>query len=62
MGQDEETHELDEIKKENTTVQVEPQPQQPQVKQFSGLTKEELMKFANDPTWVRLRWGLFIAL
>merc|ERR1712137_967167 len=25
-----------------------------------GLTKEELMKFANDPYWVRLRWILFI--
>lgn len=27
---------------------------------FTGLTKEELMKFANDPFWVRLRWFLFI--
>jgi len=27
---------------------------------FQGLTKEELMKFANDPFWVRLRWALFI--
>lgn len=26
---------------------------------FSGMTKEELMKFANDPFWVRLRWLLF---
>merc|ERR1712179_127616 len=25
-----------------------------------GLSKEELMKFANDPYWVRLRWILFI--
>jgi len=25
-----------------------------------GLTKDELMKFANDPYWVRLRWILFI--
>jgi solute carrier family 3 protein 2 len=25
-----------------------------------GLTKEELMKYANDPFWVRLRWFLFI--
>jgi len=25
-----------------------------------GLTKEELMKYANDPYWVRLRWILFI--
>jgi len=30
----------------------------PQV--FSGLTKEELMAFANDPFWKRLRWFLFI--
>lgn len=28
---------------------------------FTGLTKEELMKFANDPFWVRLRWFLFIS-
>lgn len=27
---------------------------------FSGMGKEELMKFANDPFWVRLRWALFI--
>lgn len=27
---------------------------------FSGMTKEELMKFANDPFWVRLRWFLFV--
>lgn len=28
---------------------------------LSGMGKEELMKFANDPFWVRLRWFLFIA-
>ncbi|XP_035742845.1 neutral and basic amino acid transport protein rBAT-like isoform X1 [Vespa mandarinia] len=28
---------------------------------FSGMGKEELMKFANDPFWVRLRWFLFIS-
>merc|ERR1712226_1234700 len=28
-------------------------------KQYESLTKEELMKFANDPYWVRLRWILF---
>lgn len=27
---------------------------------FSGLNKEELMKYADDPFWVRLRWALFI--
>lgn len=27
---------------------------------FSGLTKEELMEYANDPFWKRLRWFLFI--
>jgi len=27
---------------------------------FQGLTKDELMKYANDPYWVRLRWALFI--
>ncbi|CRK91646.1 CLUMA_CG005296, isoform A [Clunio marinus] len=29
-------------------------------KAFTGMTKEELMKYANDPFWVRLRWILFI--
>lgn len=24
-----------------------------------GLTKEQLLKYANDPTWVRVRTGLF---
>lgn len=28
-------------------------------RQYESLTKEELMKFANDPFWVRLRWILF---
>ncbi|XP_070166605.1 amino acid transporter heavy chain SLC3A1 [Polyergus mexicanus] len=27
---------------------------------FAGMSKEELMKFVNDPFWVRLRWVLFI--
>lgn len=27
---------------------------------FTGLGKEELKKYANDPFWVRLRWILFI--
>lgn len=27
---------------------------------FSGMSKDELMKYANDPFWVRLRWFLFI--
>ncbi len=27
---------------------------------FTGLTKEELMKYANDPFWVRIRWFLFV--
>lgn len=27
---------------------------------FTGLTKEELMKYSNDPFWVRLRWIMFI--
>jgi len=27
---------------------------------FKGLSKEELMQYANDPFWVRLRWVLFI--
>jgi solute carrier family 3 protein 2 len=29
-------------------------------KTFTGMTKEELMKYANDPFWVRLRWFLFV--
>ena len=27
---------------------------------FVGMTKEELVKFATDPYWVRVRWVLFI--
>jgi len=27
---------------------------------FTGLSKEELMKYSDDPFWVRLRWCLFI--
>lgn len=27
---------------------------------LSGMGKEELMKFASDPFWVRLRWTLFV--
>lgn len=27
---------------------------------FAGMGKEELMKFANDPFWVKTRWFLFI--
>lgn len=27
---------------------------------FAGMGKEELMKFANDPFWIRTRWILFI--
>ena len=26
---------------------------------YRALTKDELMQFANDPFWVRLRWALF---
>ncbi|XP_050666038.1 neutral and basic amino acid transport protein rBAT isoform X2 [Leptidea sinapis] len=29
-------------------------------RQFVGLTKEELMKYADDPFWVRLRWFMFV--
>jgi len=28
---------------------------------FTGLTKEELMEYANDPFWKRMRWFLFIS-
>ncbi|XP_046401625.1 maltase 2-like isoform X2 [Ischnura elegans] len=27
---------------------------------FTGMGKEELMKFANDPFWIKLRWFLFV--
>uniref|UniRef100_A0A182N120 alpha-glucosidase n=1 Tax=Anopheles dirus TaxID=7168 RepID=A0A182N120_9DIPT len=37
-------------------VQMELESQQA----FTGMTKEELMKYANDPFWVRLRWLLFV--
>lgn len=28
---------------------------------FVGMTKEELMKYATDPFWIRLRWVFFIS-
>ena len=28
--------------------------------EFCGLSKEEVMKYADDPFWVRLRWFLFV--
>nr|XP_046480665.1 neutral and basic amino acid transport protein rBAT isoform X1 [Neodiprion pinetum] len=28
---------------------------------LTGMGKEELMKFANDPVWIRVRWFMFIA-
>jgi len=30
------------------------------VEEFKGLSKAELMKYADDPTWVRIRWFLFV--
>lgn len=33
----------------------------PKAETLSGMGKEELMKYANDPFWIRLRWFLFIA-
>lgn len=29
-------------------------------KAYAGMGKEELMKYANSPFWVRLRWLLFV--
>jgi len=29
-------------------------------KAYAGMGKEELMKYANSPFWVRLRWMLFV--
>ncbi|XP_055907711.1 uncharacterized protein LOC129942689 isoform X2 [Eupeodes corollae] len=29
-------------------------------KTFTGMSKDELMKYANDPFWVRIRWIFFI--
>jgi len=37
-----------------------PAKQKPDQGEFQGLTKEELLQYANDPSWVRLRWALFI--
>lgn len=30
------------------------------LKVFTGMGKEELMKYAKDPFWVKLRWTLFV--
>lgn len=42
---------------ENGDVKIDIEPAK---NAFAGMSKEELMKFVNDPFWVRLRWALFI--
>ncbi|GAB1862767.1 alpha-glucosidase [Camponotus japonicus] len=42
---------------ENGDVKIDIEPSKDTL---AGMSKEELMKFANDPFWIRLRWGLFI--
>lgn len=42
---------------ENGDVKIDIEPTK---NAFAGMSKEELMKFVNDPFWVRLRWALFI--
>ncbi|XP_028031250.1 uncharacterized protein LOC114243828 [Bombyx mandarina] len=29
-------------------------------RQFTGMTREEVLKYADDPFWVNLRWSLFV--
>ncbi|KAL6446859.1 hypothetical protein ACFW04_001348 [Cataglyphis niger] len=42
---------------ENGDVKIDIEPTK---NAFTGMSKEELMKFVNDPFWVKLRWVLFI--
>ncbi|XP_063977502.1 amino acid transporter heavy chain SLC3A1 [Diachasmimorpha longicaudata] len=42
---------------ENGDAKIDVAPKGPVL---SGMGKEELMKYANDPFWIRLRWFLFI--
>lgn len=42
---------------ENGDVKIDIEPTK---NAFAGMSKEELMKFVNDPFWVKLRWILFI--
>ncbi|XP_011310013.1 neutral and basic amino acid transport protein rBAT isoform X2 [Fopius arisanus] len=42
---------------ENGDAKIDVAPKPPTL---SGMGKEELMKYANDPFWIRLRWFLFI--
>ncbi|XP_072744671.1 amino acid transporter heavy chain SLC3A1 [Anoplolepis gracilipes] len=42
---------------ENGDVKIDIEPKKDAL---AGMNKEELMKFANDPFWVKLRWALFI--
>ncbi|XP_055551704.1 uncharacterized protein LOC129734026 [Wyeomyia smithii] len=46
------------ISEQNGDARIDLEVEQQQT--FSGMSKEELMKFANDPFWIRLRWFLFI--
>ena len=47
-----------EISAKETKIDIGKKEDETEVSQ--GLTKEELMKFATDPYWVRMRWVLFI--
>ena len=37
------------------------QQEQEQLAEFTGLSKDEVLKYGSDPTWVRARWALFFA-
>jgi len=53
------TEAMPEVKITETKIDMKGDKPDPQ-EGFQGLTKEELMKYATDPFWVRLRWALFL--
>jgi len=58
LAQDEDTKVK--ITSNETKIDMEKEKKEVEAEGFKGLSKDELMQYANDPFWVRLRWVLFI--
>ena len=44
----------------DAVVDIDGQTKVPPEQEFVGLTKEELLQYADDPFWKKVRWALFI--
>merc|ERR1712080_469762 len=58
LAQDEDTKVK--ITSNETKIDMEKEKKEVEAEGFKGLSKDELMQYANDPFWVRLRWILFV--